>query len=157
MIMVTDALGVLLQEIGTNLGVNNLHPDNNNTCLLRLKSGLIIQIELDKGGQFLILGADLGTVPPGKYRELLFREALKANGLPYPIHGILCYSRKSDHLVIYEKIPLRDLNGEKIAAEITPFAEKAFLWSEALLRNDIPAINQMFTSQKPGGMFGLIR
>lgn len=155
--MVTDVLGVLLQELGRSLEIDNLHPDGNNSCLIRLKSGLIIQVELDKGGQSLIIGADLGTVPPGKYRENLFKEALKANNLPHPLHGILCYSRKSDHLVIYQKIPLKDLTGEKIAAEITPFSEKAFTWSEALLRGDIPAINQMFTSQKPGGMFGLIR
>lgn len=155
--MVTDLFGAILQELGSSLGIQDLHPDSNNSCLIRLKSGLIIQIELDKGGQFLILGADLGTVPPGKYRENLFREALKSNDLPHPIHGILCYSKKSDHLVLYEKIHIKDLNGEKIAAEITPFAEKAYTWSEALLHNDIPAINQLFTSQKPGGMFGLIR
>lgn len=155
--MVTDALGILLQELGQALGISDLHPDSNSSCLIRLQNGLIIQLEFDKGGHFLILGADLGTVPPGKYRENLFREALKANDMPHPLHGILCYSRKSDHLVLYEKISLKDISGVKIAAEITPFTEKAFLWSEALLRNDIPAINQMFTSQKPGGMFGLIR
>lgn len=154
--MVTDLFGALLQELGHSLGLPNLQPDSNNSCLLRLKSGLIIQIELDKGGQSLILGADLGTVPPGKYRDNLFREALKANDQPHPLHGILCYSKKSNDLVIYQKISLKDLTGEKIAAEITPFAEKAFIWSEALLRNDIPAVNQAFTSQKPGGMFGLI-
>lgn len=154
--MVTDLLGSLLQELSHALGVADLHPDSNNSCLLRLKSGLIIQIELDKGGQFLILGADLGGVPPGKYRENLFRECLKTNDMPPPLNGILCYSKKSDHLVLYEKIYLKDLNGEKVAAEITPFAEKAFLWSQALLNNEIPVINQPFTSQKPGGMFGLM-
>lgn len=155
--MVTNLFEALLQELGTSLGIANLHPDGNNSCLIRLKSGLIIQVELDKSGQFFLIGADLGTVPPGKYRENLFREALKANDLPHPIHGILCYSKKSDHLVLYEKIPIKDLNGEKIAAEITPFAEKAYTWSEALLHNEVPPINQMFTSHKPGGMFGLMR
>lgn len=155
--MVTDLFGALLQELGNAMGVAGLHPDSNNSCMLKLKSGLIIQLELDRRGEFLILGADLGNVPPGKYRENLFREALKANDLPYPLHGILCYSRKSGHLVIFQKIHTRDLNGEKLAAEIAPFAEKAFTWSEALLRGDLPVVNQTFTSQKPGGMFGLIR
>lgn len=155
--MVTDLFGAILQELSHSLKIENLSPDSNNSCLLRLESGLIIQLELDRRGEFLILGADLGTTPPGKYRENLFKEALKANDLPHPNHGILCYSKKSDHLVLYEKIHLKDLNGEKIAAEITPFAEKAFTWSEALMRNEIPAVNQAFTSHKPGGMFGLIR
>lgn len=155
--MITDLFGTLLQELSRALKIPTLQPDRNNSCLLRLNSGLIIQIELDRGGQSLIIGADLGAIPPGKYRENLFREALRANDLPHPLHGILCYSKKSDHLVLYQKIGLKDLTGEKIAAEITPFAEKAFKWSEALLHNDIPTVNQTFTSQKPGGMFGLIR
>lgn len=155
--MVTDLFGALLQELSHSLGVSKLEPDANNSCLLKLKSGLIIQIELDRIGQSLIIGADLGPIPPGKYRENLFREALKANDQPHPLHGILSYSKKSDHLVLYQKIHIKDLNGEKIAAEITPFAEKAFTWSEALLRGDIPVLNQAFTSHRPGGLFGLIR
>jgi Tir chaperone protein (CesT) family len=155
--MVTDLFGSLLQELSRTLGVSKLEPDSNNSCLLKLKSGLVIQIELDKSGQALIIGADLGPVPPGKYRENLFREALKANDQPHPLHGILCYSKKSDHLVLYQKINIKDLTGEKIAAEITPFAEKGFMWSEALLRNDIPSVNQPYSGQKPGGVFGLMR
>lgn len=155
--MVTDLFGALLQELSHSLNIPNLQPDSNNSCLIRLESGLIIQIELDKGGQTLIIGADLGTVPPGKYRENLFREALKANDMPQPINGVLSFSKKSDHLVLFKRINIKDLNGERIAAEITPLAEKAFTWSEALLRNEIPVVNQTFTSHKPGGMFGLIR
>lgn len=154
--MVTDMFGALLQELGTLLEATDLHPDRNNSCLIRLKSGLEIQLEIDRGGDFLLLGADLGTVPPGRYRENLFREALKANNMPYPLHGVLSYSHKSDHLVIFEKMHIKDLNGEKIAAEITPFTEKALVWKNAIQQNDIPVVNQMYTSDKrAAGMFGL--
>jgi hypothetical protein len=153
--MVTDFLGVMLQEMGTNLEIPDLHPDRNNTCQIRLKSGLDIQIELDKSGQFIVLGADLGTVPPGKYRENLFREALKANDMPYPNHGTLAYSKKSDHLVLFERMNIKDLNGEKVAVEITPFSEKALIWKDALQRGDIPPLNQSYMAQSSGGMFGL--
>lgn len=154
--MVTDMFGTLLQELSTLIEATDLHPDRNNTCLVRLKSGLEIQLEIDRSGNFLVLGADLGTVHPGKYRENLFREALKANGLPYPLHGILAYSRKSDHLVLFEKLNIKDLNGEKIAAEIIPFSEKALVWKNAVAQNDIPIINQAYSSvTRSAGMFGL--
>lgn len=153
--MVTDLFGTLLQELGAILEIPDLHPDRNNSCRIRLKNTLDIQLELDRSGQFIILGADLGTVPPGKFRENFFREALKANDMPYPNHGTLCYSKKSDHLVIFEKLSTNELNGEKVAAEITPFSEKALIWKDALQRNDIPVVNQAYTSQKSAGMFGL--
>lgn len=153
--MVTDMLGALLKELGPTLQIPDLHTDRNNTCLIKLKNGIQIQLEIDRSGRFLILGADLGVVPPGKYRENLFREALKANDLPHPTHGTLAYSKKSDCLVLFEKIPTTDLTGEKIAAEILPFSEKAIQWKDAIQRNEIPTVNQAFTSQQSSGMFGL--
>jgi Tir chaperone protein (CesT) family len=154
--MVSDLFESLLQELGEAMKIANLHPDSNNSCLIRLKSGLKIQLELDKKGDFLILGTDLGVVPSGKYREDLFREALKSNDTPYPLHGIFSYSKKTDHLILFEKIPLKDLNGGKIATAITPFVEKATVWKEAIEHNDIP-VTQSFTSGKQTGMFGLSR
>ncbi len=154
--MVTDMFGGLLKELGDSLGHLELHPDQNNACFLKLKDDLTIQIELERSGQFLLLASDLGSVPPGKYRENLFREALKANDLPHPLNGILCYSQKKNHLVLFEKISLTDLNGEKVAAEIKPFTEKAAIWASALKRGDVPVVNQAFTSDRlGGGMFGL--
>ena len=152
--MVTDLFGALLEELGHCLKIPNLHPDSNNSCLIRFKNGVEVQMEIDKSGRNLVVGSDLGSVPIGKYRENLFREALKANDLPPPHHGILSYSEKTDHLVLYKKIPLADLNGEKIAAAITPFSEKALIWQEALKHNDIPAVGQT-AGQYSGGMFGL--
>lgn len=154
--MATDFLGVMLQEMGTIMEIPDLQPDRNSSCLIKLKNGLKIQLELDKSGQFIILGADLGTVPPGKYRENLFREALKANDMPYPNHGTLAYSRKSDRLVLFEHLNIKDLNGEKVAVEISPFSEKALIWKDALQRGDVPVLNQSYMSQgSGGGMFGL--
>jgi hypothetical protein len=155
--MVLDLFGSLLKELAPSLGIAKLEPDSNNSCLIRLESGLMIQIELDKKGEFLLVGADLGTVPPGKYRENLLREALKSNDLPYPIYGILCFSRKNDHLALYEKLPIKDLTGAKIASFIGPFSEKAYTWSAALFKGEVPTVIQPGTTQKPGGLFGLIR
>ncbi|MEI8366608.1 MAG: CesT family type III secretion system chaperone [Parachlamydiaceae bacterium] len=154
--MVSDLLGTLLQELGHALGIENLHPDENNTCLIQLQNGQQIQIEMDKAGEFVLIGSVLGTVPPGRYRENLLKEALKANGMPHPIHGVLCFSTKTDHLIMFQKISLRDLRGEKIAAEITPFLDKAAIWWDAVKAGVVPLLNQHEGGgRSAGGMFGL--
>lgn len=152
--MVTDFFGSLLQELGKILDIPDLHSDRNNSCQILMRSGLTLQLELDRSGQFLILGADLGIVPPGKYRENLFREALKANNMPYPLHGILAYSKKNERLVLFEKLRSQEITGEIIAAEIIPFSEKAIIWQEALKRGDVPIANHTSSSHS-AGMFGL--
>ena len=154
--MVTDLFGAILQELGKSMGDIPLQPDQNNSCLIKLKDSPSIQLELDRSGNFIVLGCNLGTVPAGKYRENLFREALKANDLPPPLNGVLGFSQKTGHLILFEKINVQQLNGEKIAAEITPFMEKAKRWAEALKNNDIPVVNQAYTSGgMNNGMFGL--
>ena len=154
--MVTDLFGTVLQELSKSMQIAELRPDKNNSCLLRLRGGLEIQIEFDRPGQFILLCSDLGAVPPGKYRENLFREALRANGLPHPIHGVLAYSRKTDHLILFEKTSVKDLNGEKIAASIPLFSQKASIWKDALERGEIPSLDQAVAGlRSTGGMFGL--
>jgi Tir chaperone protein (CesT) family len=155
--MVTDFFGVFLQELGSTLEIKDLRPDSNNSCLISLKNGVQIQLELDRSRQFLVIGSDLGAVPPGRYRENLFREALKTNGMPYPLYGILSYSKKTDHLILFHKSPIGEINGEKIASFITLFAEKALVWKNAVSSNEIPVMAQTDTSRKSsGGMFGLM-
>ena len=154
--MVRDLFETLLEETGQILGIADLHPDQNNSCLIGLKSGVRIQMELDKRGDFLILCCSLGSPPGGKYRENLFRQALKANELLPDQVGIFAYSVKTDHMLLFQKLPLNDLNGQKIAAAITPLSEKAAAWIEAIAHNDVPPLEQTYaSSQQGGGMFGL--
>ena len=151
--MVRDLFETLLEETGQAMGIT-LRPDRNNSCLIKLPSGVKIQIEMDKKDDFLILGCNLGTAPAGKYRENLFRQALKTNELLPNQCGIFAYSPKTDHLILFQKLPLNDLNGQKIFAAITPLIDKAALWIEAIAHNDVPPLEQS-TSTQSSGMFGL--
>ena len=150
--MVTDMFGVILDDLGKKIGVP-LKPDENNTCLLKMKEGVSIQIEPDKSGDFLLLGCKLGVMPPGKYRENIFRQALKANDLPTVNTGIFSFSKKSDNLILFKKVYLKTLTAERLVQEVKPFVEKAALWANAIEHNDIPEISQVYTSKS--GMFGL--
>lgn len=151
--MVTDLFGAILQEIGRSFNVN-LQPDVNNSCLLKLLNGLTIQMEIDKQGRYFIIGSDLGAVPTGRYRENLFKEALRANGMPAPRHGNFAYSKQKDHLLLIEMVPLKNINGEKIKAILQPFGEKAINWKSAIEKGEIPLVTSAAQTQN-NGMFGL--
>lgn len=150
--MVKEVFETLLEELGQAINIPDLHPDRNHTCLINFPNGLQVQIEMDNFGQGVILGSDLGLITSGRYRANYFREALKANAQPYPQHGILSYSQKTNHIVIFESLHLKDLTGEKIADGLIPFTEKALLWKEALTKGDIPSVSGTHTFS---GMFGL--
>lgn len=152
--MVTDLFTSLLQELGKLLKIKSLQPDQNNTCLIRFPNQPSIQIELDRSGNFIMLGSDIASIPAGHYRETVFREALKANGTMPPRHGDFAYSQKSDRLVLIEHIPVKDLNGDKLHQALIPFLEKAKYWQEAINHGDTPTGAQITSSGKIG-MFGL--
>lgn len=153
--MVTDQFGSILQELAIAIKNPGLQVDKNNSCLIKFKGGLKVQIELDRDGKNLIIGADLGLVPPGNYRERVFIEALKANGLPYPRIGTFAYSTQNDHLVLFAALGLQDLRGDKVAEYLKPFLEKLKTWKDALARSDVPVVAATTFTSKPMGMFGM--
>lgn len=149
--MVKNLFEALLDEVGHSLKINDLHPDRNHTCLISMPNGIKVQLEMHSRSQEFVIGADLGQIPPGRYRENLFLEALRANGMANHV-GVLAYSAKTDHLILFQTIHLKDLTGERIASDMTPFLEKAQLWKEAMEKGEIPVVATMKTSM---GMFGL--
>lgn len=153
--MVSNQLEIILQDLGSIIGINDLHPDQNNSCLIRLQNGLTFQVEMDKIGEFLIIGSNLGDVPPGRYQTNIFREALKANGMSPPLHGILAFSDRTRHLLLFMKLNVAQLNKDRLAAEINPFIEKATVWFEALKRGDVPTVSQPAATSD--SMFGMRR
>lgn len=150
--MVVDLYESILQDLSRILSIPPLHPDGNNSCLIILMNGLQIQLEMDKQNDFLYFGSDLGTLPEGRYRENLFREALKANALPLPRYGAFAFSSKTGHLIFFERFRARELNSSRISDFIGHFSEKAFQWKEAITRGEVPVVQV----QRPtSSMFGL--
>lgn len=154
--MVAELFEALLQEIGTAFHVS-LKPDSNNSCLFKTPNGISIQMEIDRRQDCYIIGCDLGPIPKGRYREELFREALRTNGAPPPQYGIFAYSKNLDHFILHARLPLKEITGEKIVAVITPFLEKASIWKSAISKGEIP----VYTPSKGGigskaeGLFGM--
>ena len=156
--MVKEQFATILDELGRILHIR-LAPDSHGACQIKQTSGLRVHIEPDSTGEKIMFVADLGTPPVGRYRENLFREALKANGLPMPRQGIFSYSKKKDSLVLFDWLLLNDLSGQKVADFLTPFIQKAELWRQAIPKGEIPSYtgNELsFGKTHTGsGMFGL--
>ncbi len=152
--MVHALYETLLEEVGGILGVS-LYPDSNNSCLVKLESGLEVQLEMDRTGNNFIVGVDLGPVPPGQYREQLFKEALRSNGFPPPRLGVFAFSETNGHVVLFESLPAQQLNGEQVAFTLAPLAEKALKWQEAISTGEVPLVESQPTSGGSIGMFGM--
>lgn len=153
--MISDFFGTLLNELSktTLIPIPGLRADRNNSCLIQLKADFQIQMELDASGDNLVIGCDIGEPPDGRFKQDLFREALKFNGLPAPRVGVFAYSTKTKHIVFFRMLPTKDLTGEKVASVLIDFVDKAMAWKKAISANEIPVVSGVYTSQ--AGMFGL--
>lgn len=152
--MVSDLFGALLEELGSLLNVK-LAPDANHSCLIKTKEGVSIQLELDRSGEHILFASQMPEVPSnGRFRETIFREALKANGMPPPLYGAFGYSKSRNSLILWAKLDVDKLNGEKLHAYFTQFLGKALLWYDALSRGNVPDATAV-KSKQASGLFGL--
>ncbi len=154
--MIQEIFGSLLEELGTIMKMK-LAPDRNNNCLIKYPNGLRVQMDYDTGTESILIVADLGVPAPGRYRENLFKEALKANGLPPPHPGVFAYSKKADSLVLYTSVSIIDCTGQKLSEVLGPLIQRAELWRNAMGRGEIPSFmgTELSFGKTGGGIFGL--
>ncbi len=154
--MVMDLLNTILKDLEKHIQIEDLHADENASCLINFEDGVSIQIELDPGGDYICIGAKLGEVPAGRYRQTLFKEALKANGLPPPRIGTFAYSEKSKALIYFDYLWAKEMTGQKLYEFILLFKGRAALWKGAIAKGEIPQLDLMTSKgARPKGMFGL--
>ena len=112
----------------------NLQIDRQNACSIQIHPRLIIQLQLDVSQENLWIFAKLIELPPGKFRENVLKEALKANALPDPRIGVLSYLANANQLALFQKYPLKILSGERLSGCLGAFVEMADSWIEAISR-----------------------
>ena len=150
--MVSDRMGQLFEELGKRLNIK-ITPDLKGSCRIRFKGGVEVQMEQSSNGRYLTLLCNMGEIAPGKYRENVLREALKANGRQPPLYGIFSFSKKQNIFYLFDQVPLDDLSGTRLFEFVQPFLEKAQLWKSAVARGEVPT--GAVYSRSGGGMFGL--
>lgn len=131
----------LIRDLGTVLDVP-LKVDSHQSCRLAFTDDVAVQIDLDHQADRIVVGAELGALTPGTYREKVLQQAMRVNGLSREPRGILAYSEKKDALVLFQFLALADLNGEKLHHFLQLFHEHAKIWTESLARGEIPPIEE---------------
>ncbi len=148
----------LIQELGTTLGLS-FHLDPHGACCLQMNEKLRVQIEPDKQEDRIILAAFIGELNPGRFREDVLKEALKANA-QFIGNGnagaILGFSARHNQLACHTFLPILEISPEKLLASLTYLTEHALSWMEALQsgRAAPPGIQTLHTAPTA---FGKIR
>lgn len=150
--MAIDTLGHILEELSVLMN-GKLTSNQNSTCMFKFND-TCVQLEVDKKGEHLLIVAELGTVPVGKYRETLFQEALKQNGIAESSSGSFAYSKQADTLILFDMLHVKDANGQKVFDLLTPFCTKAKSWTEAITRGEIPLTSTVAATGGTRGLFG---
>ena len=125
-----DRLEVLLQELGGILRLP-LGLDKYSACSIELPP-ITIQIQLDATQEILFLFSKIIALPPGKFRENVLGEALRANGLPDPRSAVFGYFAATNHLTMHQNFPVALLNGDGLAGLFGSFYELGKSWHEAI-------------------------
>ncbi len=142
----------LIQQLGAEMGID-LKPDAHLSCLLTFPDDNVsVQIDLDTSGDQILVGTQLGNIPPGPYRERILFQAMRVNGGSLIPRGILAFSEKNDTLVLFQFLPLAFLDGKILHTYIEVFRDHAKIWKEALEHGEIPTIEE---DARQGTMFGL--
>jgi len=120
-----------------------LQMDQSHACSLRIHENFTIQLQLDPTQEHCWIFSKIVEVPPGKFRENVFQETLKANGQADPRPAIFCYLSQTNQLALYQKYPLSTLNGENLAGFIGAFLQVGELWQKAIVSGQVapPSIN----------------
>lgn len=147
---------ILIHELGQAMDVQ-LHPDAHGSCLIHFPiEEVSIQIDLDTNPNQILVGIELGALPPGVYRERMLIQAMRVNGTSTFPRGVLAYSEKNDTLILFQFLPITGLTGAKLDAFLQIFLKHAVAWKSAIERGDIPLV-EGDTVKPDDPMFGMTR
>ena len=144
---IEDVIKVLEESLDTELFL-----DGKQCCNILINDQITIQIELDKNHHAIILGSPIFELPPGKFKEIVLKNALKSNFGREKEIGILAFVPKSSVLYLYDFLPLNFLASDQIYHFFLQFIQKAMLWKESLQNNRTPYSS---IPSSGGIMFGL--
>jgi hypothetical protein len=121
----------LIADLSDRLGAD-LFPDLNNVVTLIVEKRVKFNIEADSVGEFMILGATISELPPGKFRENILKDALKANSRINVNPGVLSYLGRENTLILHTKLFIQGTSVDEIIKEMKHLTSRAKKWMDAI-------------------------
>lgn len=147
-----DRFEELLHELGAELALP-LHTDKVGACTLKINGAPDVQLECGRLPGILLMAAFISEIPPGKYRENILKDALKANASPSQ-YGILGYSERNNQLALFSFISMAEINGKTLCSLLDLFIDKVMQWRSSVETGTTASLVST-SSQTRSGMFGL--
>ncbi len=142
-----------IRDLGTALGLP-LYVDAHGACCLQMNKKIRVQLEPDKSLENLLVVALIGEVNPGRFREEILKEALKANDRLVAMgigEGILGFSAHHNKLTCHTILPFSNTTSELLLSSLLYLSEFSLLWADALLSDRAPVTRQKATLPAPHG------
>lgn len=127
----TDPFEELIRQLSLILEVE-LHLDHNNAVALKIRDKIVVQIQENREQKQILIVSMICEIPPGRFRENIFGEALKSNSSLDQRPGTLSYLAMKNSLTLHQTYPLEELTGKKLASLTSAFIEFAELWQKAI-------------------------
>ena len=145
-----DRLTDLLTDLGKIFQIP-LSLDKYNACSIQIPP-ITIQLQLDATEENLFLFSKIIELPPGRFRENVLCEALKANAGPDPRTGIFGYVAQTNHLSLHQSYPLSILNAERLSGLFGAFFEMGESWHNSIQNGQIAPVSATTSRPSPFGI-----
>jgi hypothetical protein len=136
----------IIKKLGQLLGTT-LYAEKGYLCKLRIEGSLKVQIEHEVPEERILIASFLSELPPGKFREDLLKEALKANHSLEQL-GIFAYSPKNNSLTYFLYVSDK-IDFEDFARQFSQWLEIAKQWKSAIETGNIHQL-----AKSPSSFFG---
>jgi hypothetical protein len=142
----------ILKELGLQLSIP-LHPDHRGACKMHIGDTLDVQLEYDESRERLLMASFICEVPPGKFREEVFKAALMNNDQSC-FGPLLAYSGRNNQLSLYQYISPPQLTGPVLTELFNAFMAKAIEWKNGVESGNIYLLTppSSSTSSRPFGL-----
>ncbi len=142
-----DRFALLIADFSTLIDIP-LHLDHRRTCTLFVNNQLHVQLKEEEHKDRILIGAFLAQPPPGKFRETIFKAALKENNNPSRIASF-SYSERNNQLALFSYLTLTGLKGDHLVTFLKQFLDTAFSWRTGIETGQLPGKGQHIQKTGP--------